>query len=216
MLEGEKELKSVDGISRPAFFSDAAAFRAAEKSLKTTNTKLKAMRARVLKALETPTSNDEVYKVCQRLFNKKDPLNLTRDNDEKVSIRRKALRRYLLGCPPRKKNDTSIGDAINWEWMVHCAIKHSAELVIVSRDSDYGVSIDKKSFINDHLRQEFSDRVSKKRKILLYPKLSDALKHFELTVDQAEIDAEEAILSHRDQSVLSGDDDNSRAAPPAD
>ncbi len=53
-----------------------------------------------------------------------------------------------------------------------------AELVIVSRDSDYGATFDNKAYINDHLRQEFSERVSKKRSLLLYSRLSEALKHF--------------------------------------
>lgn len=51
--------------------------------------------------------------------------------------------------------------------MIHCAKEQKAELVIVSRDSDYGVMFDNKAYINDHLKQEFSERVSKKRTLLL-------------------------------------------------
>lgn len=61
---------------------------------------------------------------------------------------------------------------MNWEWMVHCAKSEKAELVIVTRDQDYGVIYDGVAFINDHLKQEFSERVNKKRKILLYQRLS--------------------------------------------
>ena len=46
----------------------------------------------------------------------------------------------------RKKNDTSIGDAINWEWIVHCAENSNAAIHIVSRDSDYGVVFDDVAF----------------------------------------------------------------------
>jgi hypothetical protein len=45
------------------------------------------------------------------------------------------------------------------------------------------------------LRQEFSERVSKKRKLLLYSKLSDALKHFAVTVSKQEEDAESELLT---------------------
>ena len=83
-----------------------------------------------------------------------------------------------------------MGDAFNWEWMVQCAKNRNAELVIVSRDSDYGGTFDDKAYINDHLRQEFSDRVSKKRTLLLYSRLSEALKHFSVKVTPAEEQAE--------------------------
>src|SRR5690606_10224611 len=109
-------------------------------------------------------------------------------------IRRKAFRRFLHGCPPRKKNDTSIGDAINWEWMVHCANAQTAELVIVTRDSDYGAHFDNRGYINDHLKQEFAERVSKRRKILLYSKLSDALKHFQVPITRGEEEAEAELI----------------------
>jgi hypothetical protein len=113
----------------------------------------------------------------------------------KKVIRRRAFRRFLHGCPPRKRNDTSLGDAFNWEWMVQCAIERKAGLVIVSRDSDYGVTLDQKSFVNDHLRQEFSDRVSQKRKLLLHTRLSEALKLFEVEVSAQEEEAEKEFVS---------------------
>jgi hypothetical protein len=91
-------------------------------------------------------------------------------------------------------NDTSIGDALNWEWMVECALRNQAELVIVSRDSDYGVVFEDNAYVNDHLRQEFSERVSRKRKLLLYTKLSDALKHFAVPVTPEEEAEEEEII----------------------
>jgi hypothetical protein len=56
------------------------------------------------------------------------------------------------------------------------------------------MTFDDKSYINDHLKQEFSDRVSQKRKILLYTKLSIALKHFNIPVTPQEIKEEDAII----------------------
>jgi|HubBroStandDraft_6_1064221.scaffolds.fasta_scaffold106555_2 hypothetical protein len=80
--------------------------------------------------------------------------------------------------------------------MVHCAKAKKAGLVIVSRDSDYGVTLEGKSYINDHLRQEFSERVSRKRSLLLYPKLSDALKLFKVEVSRQEEEAEADLVTN--------------------
>ena len=79
--------------------------------------------------------------------------------------------------------------------MIHCAKENAAELVIVSRDSDYGISYGENNYVNDDLRQEFSERVSQKRKLLLYQKLSDALKHFERPVTKQEQEAESEIVT---------------------
>ena len=61
--------------------------------------------------------------------------------------------------------------------------------------------MDGKSYINDHLRQEFSDRVSRKRDLLLYPSLSDALKLFEVEVTPQEEEAEKELTSTRSGGV---------------
>jgi len=109
--------------------------------------------------------------------------------------------RFIHGCPPRKSEDISIGDAFNWEWMIHCANANRAELVIVSRDQDYGIEFEKTTYLNDHLKQEFSERVSQKRKILLYTRLSEALKHFEIKVTPEEEDVERDVI-RLDEIVL--------------
>jgi len=78
--------------------------------------------------------------------------------------------------------------------MIHCSKSVNAELVIVSRDSDFGATFDNKLYVNDHLRQEFSERVSKRRKLLLYSRLSDALKHFQVPITEKEVQAEAEIV----------------------
>jgi predicted nucleic acid-binding protein len=189
-----KELKALPPISRPGIFSDAKAAEMVNTDLKHANQQLAGLRKRLIRALDNPTAHDEVYKVCQRIFHKKDGLVLTREDKVRHLIRRKAFRRFLHNCPPRKASDVSIGDAFNWEWMIYCATENNAELVIVSRDQDYGIEIENKLYINDHLKQEFSERVSQKRKILLYTKLSEALKHFEVPVTEAESESEEEVI----------------------
>lgn len=138
ILEGMQELKAPAQIARPGIFSDAKASTVLTKSIKEAEKRVKSLKAKLTKVLENPSAHDPVYQACQRIFHKVDALVLTRENAVRHTIRRRAFRRFLHGCPPRKKNDTSIGDAINWEWMVHCAKEQSAELVIVTRDSDYG------------------------------------------------------------------------------
>jgi hypothetical protein len=195
ILEGMQELKAPTPIARPGIFSDVKASAVLSKSLKEADKRVRSLKAKLTRVLENPAAHDPVYKACQRIFHKNDSLVLTREDKLRHVIRRKAFRRFLHGCPPRKKNDTSIGDAINWEWMVHCANAANAELIIVTRDSDYGVLFENRAYVNDHLKQEFAERVSKKRKLLLYSRLSDALKHFAVPVTKQEEDAESELLS---------------------
>lgn len=194
MLEGMQELKAPTQIPRPGLFSDAKAVRGMQAGLKKAETRVRKLKDRMARALEKPTISDPVFKVCQRIFHKSDDLVLMREDPRRHAIRRKAFRRFILGYPPRKKTDTSIGDAVNWEWMIACAIARKAALVIVSRDADYGVTFENRSFINDHLRHEYSDRVSRKREILLFSKLSEALKLFKITITAAE-EEEERLIS---------------------
>lgn len=195
LLEGMQELKAPTQIPRPGILSSAKASEMMNKSLKEAEKRVKNLRVRLSRALADPAGYDPVYQACQRIFHKTDELVLTRDDKRRLTIRRLAFRRFLHGCPPRKRNDTSIGDALNWEWMVYCANEQNAELVIVSRDSDYGVTFDSKYYVNDHLRQEFSERVSKKRKLLLHGRLSEALKHFQVKVSEKAEKAETELLS---------------------
>jgi len=187
-------LKQPEPVARPGIFSDAKSVVVLARQHEDIKKRVKEMKARMVRVLKDPSKNDPVYQACQRIFRRDDALVLTRENLKRHVMRRRAFRRFLHGCPPRKRNDTSIGDAFNWEWMLHCALEQSAELVIVTRDADYGVTVDGTSYINDHLKQEFSERVSQKRKVLLYAKLSDALKHFEVPVTQQESEDEDALL----------------------
>ena len=52
---------------------------------------------------------------------------------------------------------------------------HRQELLIVSRDGDFGLQLNKNYYLNDWLNQEFKERVSMKRKAELTPSLAQAL-----------------------------------------
>jgi predicted nucleic acid-binding protein len=199
ILDGLKELTPPQKISRLGIFSDAKASATLAKGLSDADKSVKALRRRLLNALKNPSTHDPVYQSCQRIFRGHSDLVLKRENKLRDQVRRKAFKRFLHGCPPRKSSDTSIGDAFNWEWMIRCAVKKKANLVVVSRDLDYGVTLDGVSYANDHLRQEFSERVSKKKKLLLYARLTDALKLFEITISQQEEEADDvAQRSHEE------------------
>jgi hypothetical protein len=200
--EGMSHLKSPERSGRPGLFSNDKAVEMIEKAIKQIDGHSKKLRERLARVISNPSQYDPVYQVCHRVFHRESAIVLTRENELYPEIRERALDRFHLGCPPRKTNDTSIGDAINWEWMIECAIQETAELVIVSRDSDYGQDFDDQTYLNDHLKQEFSERVSKKRQVLLYRKISDALKHFKVEVSDAEVKEEEAVIVESTENAL--------------
>ena len=136
ILEGIEQLKPPQQLSRPGILSESKSTKVLQKSLKEAEKRVKELRGRLARVLDDPSQNDIVYQTFQRIIHRDGDLGLTRENPLRRRIRSQAFRRFLHGCPPRKKTDTSIGDALNWEWMVHCALAKNAELVIVSRDPD--------------------------------------------------------------------------------
>ena len=152
--------------------------------------------------MEDPIHHDAVYKVVQRLFKNNSPLNLNREAEIRFEIRELAKKRFILGYPPRKKDDTSIGDAINWEWIIHCAKANNANVIIVSRDGDYGVNYNDKWYINDWLAQEFKQRVNSKHKVILTGKLSEALKLMKVNVTKEMENAEKEIIEEKQKEEI--------------
>lgn len=175
--------------SIPAVLSDKQLSPSIVKMAKDAKKKKKRIEARVEKILRYPKSEDKVYKVLADIFSSKSDHVLTRDMDIKEKIKKLALKRFMLGYPPRKSGDTSIGDAINWEWIIHCAQQHPGRIVIVTRDGDYGHEFKGKYYLNSQLLQEFRERVGNKP-ITYTQKLSEALQHLQVKVTQSEIKAE--------------------------
>ncbi|AYX29859.1 hypothetical protein EGY16_18635 [Burkholderia pseudomallei] len=199
ILESVSELKNKmpDKVPSIGVLATTREFGMLKRDIDNARKRIKNLQGKLISILERPAEKDQIYQVVHRIFHRDHPLVLTREarhNNARKDIRDRAYRRFMHGCPPRKRNDTSYGDAINWEWMIDCAIQANAELVIVSRDGDYGSTYDSKSYINDHLRQEFSNRVSQKRELLLYTRVSDALKHFHVAVTHAQEKAEADLV----------------------
>lgn len=180
-------------LTTPAIVSDLQASKMIEKKRKEIIAQHKKLNEKIKNILSDPGKHDPVYQTLQRLFKNDSPLNLSRERKERFAIRSLARKRFVLGYPPRKSADTSIGDAVNWEWIVKCSIDTGKHVVIVTRDTDFGAIHDGASFLNDWLKQEFSERVSQKRKIILTDKLSQGLRIVHAAVTR-EMEEEEARL----------------------
>jgi len=165
--------------------------------------KINKLRDRTSKLLENPSYYDPVYKVLQRLFKAREQCHLYRTRDRKLrdEIRSLAQKRFTLGYPPKKDRDLSINDAINWEWIIYCAQNCSSDIVIVSRDSDYGIVSNDNVILNDWLRQEFKERVSRKRSIILTNRLAEGFKRASIQVTQQEEEEEQKHIQDTWQSL---------------
>ena len=192
LLEAIREMKSPIPCSPPAIFADSKTSKSLRKTIRKATDKSDLIRQRAVQLLEKPT-RDPVYQVLETIFQSTSSHVLTRDMPERTAIKRRAWRRFALGYPPRKSSDTSAGDALNWEWMIHCASRLQGRLVIVSRDGDYGVCVNKRYFLNDQLRHEFRQRVGRKS-VMYTHKLSDALKQLAVSVPEEEVKAEAKSL----------------------
>lgn len=188
-------------LTTPALVSEKKAAEMIKKSQDEIKKQQKVISEKIQNILEKPATQDEVYKVLQRVFKHESKYNLNRDSKRRFGIRRLARKRFCLGYPPKKKGDNSFGDAINWEWIVQCAIDSGKDIVIVSRDGDYGTTYKEKWYLNDWLIQEFKQRVSQKRKILLTGKLSEALKMVHATVTADMEEAERSLIKEHAPTI---------------
>lgn len=168
------------------------------------------VRDKIEKVLREPSQHDPVYKALRRIFENDCAFNLRRDNKAKLEIRRLARKRFCLGYPPRKSSDSSIGDAVNWEWIIRCAkiSPESSNILIVSRDSDYGVTLPNNDVaLNDWLRLEFKERVSRRRQIEFTNRLTFALKKLDVQVAPEDVQEEDRIIEQERNSTQSANAD---------
>ena len=195
----------IGNIIVPDFLKESQLNTSLIKTRKQLVQKIKKLRDRTSKLLENPSYYDPVYKMLQKLFNAREKCHLYRTRERKVrdDIRSLAQKRFTLGYPPKKDRDLSINDAINWEWIIYCAQNCSSDIVIVSRDSDYGIVSNEDAILNDWLRQEFKERVSRKRSIILTNRLAEGLKRASIQVTPQEVAEEEKHIQDTWQSISS-------------
>jgi hypothetical protein len=197
-------LKSMKKLEKPQFPPLVAKFdpaRMVDKHMDDAVSNYKKVTKKISDILRNPSANDKVYQSFNRIFEANSPLNLRRPNKVRFEIRNLARKRFVLGYPPRKSADTSIGDAMNWEWIIHCAEKSSTNqhVMIVSRDADFGETFDNVTIINDWLRREFKDRDSRKRNIELTTKLTVALKLLDEAVSKEDELEENRIIDEQER-----------------
>lgn len=199
ILESLSRFKTPDwgGLTPPAFLSDAQPATAIAKSKSEISSQQKKLKKRIEAILRNPSKNDPVFKILQRLFKSQSDLNLSREKKIRFKIRGLAWKRFILGYPPRKDKDTSIGDAINWEWIIHCAQNTEKNIILVTRDTDYGVNYNKELILNDWLSQEFKQRVGRKRKIIITDRLTYAFRTISVTVTKQEEREEDSLLEEK-------------------
>jgi hypothetical protein len=200
ILESRQSIKPPDfgGLKQlPAFLAQSKQSSGLATNEQEVKGMLDRLRTRIGRVLEDPTRHDRVWQTAQRLFRYDSPYNLSRDTKIRFKIRNFARKRFSLGYPPRKQGDTSIGDAVNWEWIVHCAAESGRDVVIVTRDSDYGATFDGRPVLNDSLGQEFRERVSMRRKLTLTDRLSEGLKSANIRVTRKEVKDEEEFLEEK-------------------
>ena len=198
---GKIKMPNWESLTPPAILSDAKPSDVIEKKKKEIAKQQKKLRDRILKILKNPATNDPVYQTLQRLFKNSSNLNLNREKKIRFTIRNLAKKRFILGYPPRKKEDNSIGDAYNWEWILKCVENSGKNVIIVTRDSDYGVIYDKEGILNDWLLQEFKERISRKRKIILTDRLAWAFEQIKVSVTKEMIEEEERLIASNKDSI---------------
>ncbi len=179
----------------PAILSDLKVVEMIAKSRKEIKQRQKKLKDKIEKILKNPKYNDPVYKSLQKLFLHKSDIILNRENKTRFTIRNLAKKRFILGYPPRKKSDNSIGDVVNWEWIIKCAQDTGKHIILVTRDSDFGCTYNKEPYLNDWLLQEFKQRVSRKRKIILTDKLSKAFQIVKIPVTKEMIKEENEVIN---------------------
>jgi hypothetical protein len=179
-----QQLPDWNGLTSPAFLAEAKPVEVIAKSKKVITAQHKKLKQRIATILEQPNISDPVFKTLSKLFKNSNVYNLGRENNKRFEIRKLAEKRFVLGYPPRKKDDTSIGNAVNWEWIIHCAQSENKNVVIVTRDTDYGISYNNIYFLNDWLSQEFKQRVNQKRKVILTNRLTEAFELVKIKVNK--------------------------------
>lgn len=171
----------------------------------------KALKKTLRSILDSPDEKDKAYQKIIPFFNIDTDLNY-KNAEAKLQdeIFLKAIKRFHRGMPPRKKDDLSIGDALNWEWCLHCCSeKDKANLIILSRDEDFAESPkDTKSPILKMLEEEFKSHVGDDFNVKLERSLTKALKDIQISLTEAqanELDEIQKISDDVEYEIRNGE-----------
>lgn len=181
----------------PAYLSESKTATAINKNFKQIKARVGALKKRVERLLQDP-EKDPVFKVFRKIVAKakESPVNVYVKNAGPAAQQRifeLAQSRFQRGLPPRKKDDRSIGDAINWEWILYAVQPWKRDILIVSRDNDFGIY--SRGILNDFLAHEFRSKT--RFKAHLPQSLSQALKMMGVAVTPAEEKEEQKIIRYK-------------------
>ena len=192
IIDSLKQFSKPSALSAPPIIAERQYFKTLQKDIKKAQSQFNRVKESIEGILLDPSHRDPVFQSINRIYGNDGKFNLKRPNKSRIGIRNLARKRFILGYPPRKREDTSMGDAVNWETIIHCASISDEyhNVLIVSRDGDYGTIHTNIAVLNDWLRREFKERISKKRKIELTNRLTLALKRLDEIIS-AEDEAEE-------------------------
>lgn len=203
-LEQYNKAQQLPALTPPAFLTGAEPVIAIEAAKKTIIKESKAIEEKLVQIIADPATYDPVFKTLQPFFRKPSPFNLRNRHPTWEVIREvrdTAAKRYSLGYPPRKHDDTSLGDAVNWEWILRCANGSGRDVIIVSNDGDYGVIRTDGCYLNDYLRLQFNEHVGVKHserppKITFTNLLSKAFSLVEVPVSEEAVKEEKTRVEH--------------------
>jgi len=185
----------------PAYLAESKAASGIAKGQGQIKQQITKLRKRLANVLDNPSVHDPVFKTVRLVFAHESSLNLKFEDAKQTEVFERAVRRFQRGMPPRKKGDTSIGDAINWEWIVESAKATGRDVIVVSRDGDYGIIFNDKSYLNDWLTQEFRKRVPGNRRIEYTRSLTKALRRLSVKVSPPEELEEQRIIAKHSGSL---------------
>lgn len=197
ILETLRKLQAPKRIPRVGILSEDVNFKSLKTASKDMEKKVQELRSKLQQILQEPKAYDQVYKTLEQIFSKNDELSLKEGSSKQKNIFESAHQRFILGYPPQKKIDNSIGDAINWEWIIYLASLKKSDVYLVSRDGDFGVELEQKYHLNDFLKDEFTKRVDNGVAIYFTGKLSEALRKFAVPVTKPQERAEVALMTRR-------------------
>ncbi|MFW7381789.1 MAG: PIN domain-containing protein [Oligoflexus sp.] len=184
-----------DSLNIPPILMNSAA----ASSLKTYKGRIKAsvqkINKEIVSFIEEPNKKDPIYTTLEGLFKHSSEYILGRQHPDRRMLKHKSRTRFGLGYPPKKGDDFSYGDSLNWEWIIWCAKKSGKPIIIVSRDSDYGHEVNGSCVLNTWLKAEFMNRVGPKRSIVLTNRLAAGFKLAGITLPAQAVKQEEDMIA---------------------
>lgn len=202
-------------LNRPPVLADRSIASTLSKAQRDMNAELKKIKKIFTDVLEKPQTHDDVFRSLLKIWKKKQGYYLAKDGSDWEIVFNLAKERHAMGYPPNKSDSKRLGDAIHWEWIIHCA--NSADvgpnIIIVTRDEDWGIVNVANPILDDYLKFEFAERVGRQRRIEITPDLSVALKKFNQVDAQAaeKVEAEEKKVASKTVERRLGDYDAMQA-----